>query len=108
MMRRATLGALAGLAVAACGSSGRAPAWPERQEPETDGGESLEPRTAAASVELGGGLIASILEELGTPEPAAATSAPAVEVSVPAVAPGTDEVLTTEEIIIEISDDDDE
>lgn len=33
--------------LAACAGSARGPAWPTRSEPETDGGESLAPRTAS-------------------------------------------------------------
>ena len=36
------------LALVACGARGdRAPAWPERTDPEVDGGESLAPRTSS-------------------------------------------------------------
>lgn len=94
--------------IAGCGahrSSG--PAWPKMAENETDGGESLAPRTAAASV-VGAAAAKDddddIKIEATTPaadKPAAATDKPA-SVGTPITAP--EDTITVEEIVIEIDD----
>ena len=100
---------LAGMLLAACGGSrGGGPAWPGSSPADTDGGESLAPRQASA--------VAAIEEaEDATPSPAVAIVVP-ITPAAPAGAakpdkptsPETpapkDDVLTTEEIIIEIED----
>jgi hypothetical protein len=88
------------------------PAWPKMAEtdPKEDGGESIDPRESNA--------VAAVIEKSEEPAekktegeaatPAAATTATDEKPAVPAApttAP-TDEVITTEEIIIEIDDDD--
>jgi hypothetical protein len=106
MLRTALLACL----LAACGGSrDRGPAWPKPSPSETDGGETLEPRQASA--------VAAIEDaEDATPSagaPAATTTTPA---ATPAATPArTDrpasetparepDVLTTEDIVIEIED----
>ena len=98
--------------LAACGGgASRDLAWPAQPDPETDGGESLEPRTAAAGLAEAAAEpdadddddLAAILADVAAVSTPAAS--PATE-AVPA-APAEDEVITTEEITIEISDDDD-
>lgn len=95
------------LLLAACGGShAGGPAWPKLHAAETDGGESLSPRQAST--------VAAIEDaEDATPSPAAlaapaapTTPAPAAKPDKPA-SPETspkEEILTTEEIIIEIED----
>jgi hypothetical protein len=86
------------------------PAWPQmaKTEPEEDGGESIAPRTS----------IAAVVEKSAEPEdkkadpegakpdaPAAAKAADETPAAAP-TAPSTDDVINTEEIIIEIDGDD--
>jgi len=86
------------------GSAGNGPAWPKAHDAEADGGESLAPHTAKAVATIGVGV------DLDEAKPAvaapAATSAGTAEGSAaPAVTtPATDEVINTEEIIIEIDE----
>jgi hypothetical protein len=113
MLRRVQLACvLAGLLAACGGSRERGPAWPAPSPSETDGGESLAPRQA--------GSIAAI-EKAEDARPAADddddddAEAPA-DAAAPAAAPAASsesteatpasepEVLTTEELIIEIED----
>lgn len=90
--------------LAACGGSrAGGPAWPQARAAETDGGESLAPRQPSA--------VAAIEEaEDATPSPATAAVTPATPAakpdkpSSPETPAAKDEVLTTEEIIIEIED----
>jgi hypothetical protein len=95
--------------LAACGhSSASGPKWPEASVKEEDGGESLEPRpsaTYAAAVEKS--------EDDKDDKPAAASSDETPEApesdDKPATTsaptqPANDDVITTEEIIIEIED----
>lgn len=85
------------------------PAWPEmaKTEPEDDGGESIAPHESIAAV-----VEKSEKPEEKRPEPEAdkpaATPASADETAAPTEAPPpptTDDVINTEEIIIEIDDD---
>jgi hypothetical protein len=124
MIRRVSLagllaGVLAGLLagvlaamLAACGGSrGRGPAWPERHEREADGGESLEPRQASSVAALEN----AEDEKPTATEPASGGAAGAAGVSAPAAKPDDPaseapsledpDVLTTEEITIEIEED---
>lgn len=94
--------------LAACGGSrAGGPAWPAPRAAETDGGESLAPRQPSA--------VAAIEEaEDATPTPVTTPVAPALPAtpaaakpdkpSSPEAAAAKDEVLMTEEIIIEIED----
>jgi hypothetical protein len=95
------------LLLAACGGSRAAgPAWPTLHAAEADGGESLAPRQAST--------VAAIEDaEDATPSPAALAAPAAPPAPAPAVKPDKpaspetspkEEVLTTEEIIIEIED----
>ncbi len=114
MLRRVPLACvLAGLLAACGGSPGRGPAWPAPSPSETDGGESLAPRQA--------GSVAAI-EKAEDAKPAAPAAEPAEEgaaEATPADAPAASseateateatparepEILTTEELIIEIED----
>ena len=114
MLRKASLaGVLAtvALGLAGCGASReRGPAWPKPHASELDGGESLSPRQASA--------VAAIEEAEDATPSASSSAAPAG--AAPALAPGKPDkpasetpaarepkdpdVLTTEEIIIEIDD----
>lgn len=105
-MRRALLLVIL---IAGCGArSASGPAWPKMTEKETDGGESLAPRTAAASVV---GAAADddddedVKVEATTPaadKPAAATGdKPAAATATPTT---PEETITVEEIVIEIDD----
>jgi hypothetical protein len=102
-MRR--LGILVVTWLVACGGSPTGPAWPERQDPEEDGGQSLEPEAGAVAVEASSGKdeapveIAEILEETFLLTPAA-TSPEAT----PAAPTNPEEVIYTEEITIEIEE----
>jgi len=92
--------------VAGCGArSSSGPAWPKMAEKETDGGESLAPRTAAASV-VGAAADddddVKVVESAPADKPAAAADKPAT-VGTPTVAP-VDDPITVEEIVIEIDD----
>jgi hypothetical protein len=97
--------ALALVFLTACaGSAGNGPAWPKAHDTEADGGESLAPHTAKTVATIGVGVD---VEEV-KPATAAATVTPAgaAEGSAAPVAttPATDEVINTEEIIIEIDE----
>lgn len=99
-MRR--LGILVVTWLVACGGSPKGPAWPERQDPEDDGGESLEPRAGAVAVESSSSKdepaveIVDLLEEALTITPAA--TSPEATPAAP------EEVIMTEEITIEIEE----
>ncbi len=111
MLRTAQLAwVLAGVLAACGGSPERGPAWPAPSPPETDGGESLAPRQAGSVA-----AIESAEDETPTAPAAAAAGASATAAS-PAAAPAASpepseaparepDVLTTEELIIEIEDD---
>lgn len=107
-MRFAAL-VVAGLWLAACGTRGsEGPAWPKAAERETDGGESLAPRESKAVA------VADDEESVVTDVPAAAaavTPGAAAASTAPAAATPTitapEDTIMIEEIVIEISDDDD-
>ncbi len=86
----------------ACGGSPTGPAWPERQDPEEDGGEGLEPHASAVAVESSSATdepaveVADIIEDVFLITPAATT---------PEATPADpEEVIMTEEITIEIEE----
>jgi hypothetical protein len=110
MLRKAArAGALIALLVGCGGSRDRGPAWPKPHASETDGGESLASRQASS---------VAAIEEADDATPAPATPAPAGGAVAPAAAPAgkpdkpasdapppkEPDVLTTEDIIIEIED----
>jgi hypothetical protein len=93
-----------------CGrAADRGPAWPKPAASETDGGESLEPRQpdAVAAIEDADDAspAAAAPKEPGA-APAAPAATPGARSERPADAPAAREpdVLTTEDIIIEIDD----
>lgn len=92
------------LVLAACGSSSPGPAWPTRAEPEEDGGESLEPRSAAVAVEASAegedAELAALIEEAITVTPAVTPA----EAATPAPTAEPEDVIMTEEITIEIEE----
>jgi hypothetical protein len=110
MLRKASLASVLALGLAACGGSpDPGPAWPKPQASETDGGESLEPRQASS---------VAAIEKAEDAKPSATEPAPASPTAAPAAAPAAtpdapapeapkelEDVLTTEEIVIEIEDD---
>ena len=93
------------LLLAACGGSSREPAWPKQHVSENDGGESLAPhgsRSAAVAITSTGDDEAKPATAAIEAKPAATADAtPAA--AVPA-APATEEVLQTEEIVIEVDE----
>ena len=95
---------IAALLAACAGRASSAPAWPKLSEKEVDGGESLEPRTIAAIPEKDDDEEA-VVEDKPVEKPAEAT-APAEDKAetpeTPAAPP--DEIITTEEIVIEVED----
>jgi hypothetical protein len=108
-MLRAAL--LAGILLAACGGShAGGPAWPKAHATESDGGESLAPQkaSAVAAIEEAEDTTPSVSAAVTPSAPAASTPAVKAEKSekpaTPESSPSTDEILTTEEIIIEIDD----
>lgn len=91
--------------LAACAGGHRGPAWPTRSEPETDGGESLAPRTAS--------IVAASETEKATAKPEEKTEVKAEDAKAadkPADAKATitttptDEVIIIDDIVIEIED----
>ncbi len=107
-MRFAAL-VVAGLWLAACGARGsEGPAWPKAAERETDGGESLAPResTAVAVADDEEAVVTDVpaAAAAATPGAAAASTAPAA--ATPTITAPEDTIMI-EEIVIEISDDDD-
>lgn len=110
MLRKASLPVvLASVLGSGCGAGpDRGPAWPKPHEREADGGESLAPRQPGAVAEIEKAEDASP----STPAPAApvtsgAAALPAAGSDRPAPedpAQKEPDVLTTEEIVIEIED----
>jgi len=108
MLRSASLvGVLVAMLAACGGATSRGPAWPQLHAREADGGESLAPRQASS--------VAAIEEAVDVTSSAAAPAAPAAAAPAspssarpdrPADAPPPREpdILTTEDIIIEIDD----
>ena len=95
------------VALVGCGrSKASGPAWPEASKTADDGGESIAPRPTAT--------YAAVAEKASEPEPDKADAAPAATPAAttedkPAATPAAtvtapEEVITTEEIIIEIDD----
>jgi len=111
-MRFAAL-VVAGLWLAACGARGsQGPAWPKAAERETDGGESIAPRESKAvavaddeDAEATAGVAPTAAASEATPGAAAAT-ATTPTTTTPTITVSED-AITVEEIVIEISDDDD-
>ncbi len=98
-MRLALLAVLLG----ACAVSSHEPAWPKGHTSETDGGESLAPhvaRVVATAAKTDDDKPAT--PAVTTAPAAAATNATPAAVTAPAAA--TEEVIQSEEIIIEIDD----
>lgn len=96
------LGILVVTWLVACGGSPTGPAWPERQDPEEDGGESLEPHASAVAVEASSTKdepaveVAELIEDVFLITPAATS---------PEATPADpEEVIMTEEITIEIEE----
>jgi hypothetical protein len=111
MVRKAALaGVLVGLLAGCGGGRDRGPAWPKPQASETDGGESLAPRQASSVAALEDADDAA--PTTATPAPAGGTAAtpaaaPAGKPDKPAAdapPPKEPDVLTTEDIIIEIEE----
>lgn len=102
------VGVLAGM-LAACGGAREAgPTWPKLHAREADGGESLAPRQASsvAAIEEADDATPSAAALAAPPAAAPAAAAPAPRTDRPADAPAAREpdILTTEDIIIEIDD----
>jgi hypothetical protein len=96
-------------ALAACGAPREAgPAWPRPRAAETDGGESLAPRGAssiAAIEDAEDATPTAPASASGSTGPAAAPAPPGPRTERPAEPPARElEVLTTEEIVIEVDD----
>ena len=108
-MRFAAL-VVAGLWLAACGARGsQGPAWPKAAARETDGGESIAPRESkavAVADEDAADVVAAVpaAAAAATPGAVAASTAPAA--TTPTITAPEDTIMI-EEIVIEISDDDD-
>lgn len=99
----------------ACSAGPRGPAWPKQTDPEVDGGESLEPRTASATAveqsedepadepeaDAEDAAEASDTED----EPSAETAETSDEPASDEDEGGDDDELTTEELVIEIEED---
>lgn len=94
---------LAALLVACGGSGSRTPAWPKASAHGTDGGESLAPRVASSVA-----AIEQADEIKPEDKPVVKPDAPVeTSVGVKPVVPAVtkpDDVITTEDIIIEIDD----
>ncbi len=110
MITRPLVAAALAAWLAACGGGrDRGPAWPKPSPSETDGGESLEPRqpgSVAAAIEEAEDAPSSDVPEASEAVPSPAAS-PAATSDRPATDPAPDkepDVLTTEELIIEIED----
>jgi len=108
-MRFAAL-VVAGLGLAACGARGsQGPAWPKAAERETDGGESIAPRESTAVAvadEDATAATAAVPAATAAATPGAAAAATAPTATTPTVTAPEDTIMI-EEIVIEISDDDD-
>lgn len=93
------------IALAACSAPRAAgPAWPRPSAHGADGGESLEPPSAARTISAAVVEDDRALERGAERPPSSPTVAPA---AAPGVAPATqpgDEVPPTEEIVIEVDD----
>jgi hypothetical protein len=102
-MRRALLLVIL---IAGCGArSSSGPAWPKMTEKETDGGESLAPRSGATSVAAASDDDdddVKVVPAAAADKPAAAVDKPATVGTPTVTAP--DDPITVEEIVIEIDD----
>ncbi len=104
-MRRALLLVIL---IAGCGArSASGPAWPKMADKEADGGESLAPRTAAASVTAAADGdddddVKVVATSPATDKPAVTSDKPATVGTPTVTAP--DDTITVEEIVIEIDD----
>jgi len=99
------------LAVAACThSAANGPAWPKQHVTEDDGGESLAPRDPAKSIAVATEEAGDDAKPTAAAAPAGeAAAAPAAEGAAPASAPAaaqSDDVITTDEIVIDVGPDD--
>ena len=87
------------------GSAGNGPAWPKAHDAEADGGESLAPHTAKTVATLGVGVDEDETKPASTAAVPVAAAATAEGSGAPAVTTTpADEVINTEEIIIEIDE----
>ncbi len=96
----------------ACGARGSTgPAWPEMAERETDGGESIAPREANAVAAVEPTEAVTAVDVVAPAAAATATPAAAGAAATPTVTTPTitapEDTITVEEIVIEISDEDD-
>ncbi len=110
-MRMLRSSLLAGILLAACGGRpAGGPAWPKAHATEADGGESLAPQKASAVAAIEEAEDATPSAAAGAAPSAPAASTPAVKSeksekpTSPEASTPKDEILTTEEIIIEIDD----
>ena len=87
-----------------CAGTGNGPAWPKAHETEADGGESLAPHTAKTVATLGVGVDDAEAKPAATVPTATPATAAEGSAATPATTPATDEVINTEEIIIEIDE----
>jgi hypothetical protein len=99
------------LAVAACThSAATGPAWPKQHAKDDDGGESLAPRDPAKSVAVAAETSDDDAKPAATDAPAEKpAAAPAADGGAAAAAPATaqpEDVIQTEEIVIEVGPDD--
>ncbi|HWU89867.1 MAG TPA: hypothetical protein VN253_21545, partial [Kofleriaceae bacterium] len=80
--------------------------WPKLHATETDGGESLAPRqaSAVAAIEDAEDATPSAAALAAPSPPAAPATSPKPDKAAPETPAAKDEVITTEEIIIEIDD----
>ena len=88
------------------GASPSAVAWPKPSATQADGGESLAPRPSAHALSASSAdfVEAAPAAPLGVaPEPSAVQAAPTA--STPAAESAPDDPITTDEIVIEITDD---
>jgi len=99
------------VAIAACGSKPPpGPAWPAASTTADDGGESLDPHptAVATSIESSKDVADEDEKPADQPEivakPGAAVSQPSTPATVSPPTPVTDDVIMSEEIIIEIED----
>jgi hypothetical protein len=109
MAMRGLLSVLLVVAIAACGSKPpTGPAWPAPSTTADDGGESLEPRSTAVATAIEKSEDEAPEKPADQPEIVAKPGAAAAEPETPAtVSPPTsvsDDVIMSEEIIIEIED----
>ncbi len=103
MLRAAMLIVLLSIPATACAGSSRTPRWPKSHVAETDGGESLAPRQASSVAAIDKTADVEVKDD----KPAAKTekAAEVAPTTSPAVTPpAVDDVITTEDIVIEIDE----